>query len=50
MGEAQERIYRAPEDGVDVPSTDITSFVLENALQRADKPALIDGPTGRRLT
>src|SRR5215208_5421119 len=29
---------------------DVTSFVLEHAEARADKPALIDGPTGRELT
>jgi len=35
---------------VEIPETDVTSFVLEHAPERADKPALIDGPTGRTLT
>src|SRR5919109_1499232 len=29
---------------------DVSSFVLEHALERGAKPALIDGPTGRTLT
>jgi acyl-CoA synthetase (AMP-forming)/AMP-acid ligase II len=33
-----------------VPETDITSFVLADAADRGDKPALIDGPTGRTVT
>jgi acyl-CoA synthetase (AMP-forming)/AMP-acid ligase II len=35
---------------IQVPDTDITSFVLADAAARGDKPALIDGPTGRTLT
>jgi acyl-CoA synthetase (AMP-forming)/AMP-acid ligase II len=38
----------APE--VEIPTSDVTSFVLEFAAERADKPALIDGPTGRTLS
>jgi acyl-CoA synthetase (AMP-forming)/AMP-acid ligase II len=34
---------------IQVPDTDITSFVLADAAARGDKPALIDGPTGRTL-
>src|SRR6186713_1277315 len=50
MSAAEERIFCAPEAGVEVPRTDVTSFVLEHASERADKPALIDGPSGRELT
>src|SRR5918994_5551180 len=43
-------IYRSPEPDVEVPENDVTSFVLEHAAERGDKPALIDGPSGRELT
>ncbi len=43
-------IYRSDEPEVDVPVADVTSFVFEHADQYADKPALIDGPTGRVLS
>jgi acyl-CoA synthetase (AMP-forming)/AMP-acid ligase II len=45
-----EMIHRAPEPDVEVPRTDIASFVLANVEARAEKPALIDGPSGRTLT
>ena len=32
------------------PDSDVTSFVLERANELGDKPALIDGPTGRTIT
>jgi acyl-CoA synthetase (AMP-forming)/AMP-acid ligase II len=35
---------------LDFPPCDITSFVLDRAAERGDKPALIDGPTGRAIT
>jgi acyl-CoA synthetase (AMP-forming)/AMP-acid ligase II len=35
---------------MDYPETDVTSFVLERAQELGDKPALIDGPTGRTVT
>ncbi|HEX8067253.1 MAG TPA: 4-coumarate--CoA ligase family protein [Thermoleophilaceae bacterium] len=35
---------------LEIPDLDVTSFVLEHAGERAGKPALIDGPTGRELT
>jgi acyl-CoA synthetase (AMP-forming)/AMP-acid ligase II len=34
----------------EIPDTDVTSFVLEAAEGRGDKPALIDGPSGRTVT
>lgn len=35
---------------LDYPDTDVTSFVLERAEKLGDKPALIDGPSGRTIT
>ena len=35
---------------MDYPETDVTTFVLERAGELGDKPALIDGPTGRTIT
>ena len=43
-------IYSSPEPEVEVPSVDVTSFVLEEAQRRGEKPALIDGPSGRALS
>src|SRR5215210_674227 len=43
-------IFRAPEPPLQIPETALTPFLLESALRRGDKPALIDGPSGRTLT
>jgi acyl-CoA synthetase (AMP-forming)/AMP-acid ligase II len=43
-------IYTSPEPPVEVSDLDVTSFVLEHAAERGDKPALIDGPSGRELS
>ena len=43
-------IFRAPEPDVDIPDVALTPFLLERALTLGDKPAFIDGPTGRTLT
>ena len=43
-------IYRCPDPEVEIPVTDVTSFVLGSATERGDKPALIDGPSGRTVT
>jgi len=43
-------IYRGPEAEIEVPASDVTGFVLEHAGEHGDKPALIDGPTGRALS
>jgi acyl-CoA synthetase (AMP-forming)/AMP-acid ligase II len=43
-------IHTSPEPAIDVPDTDVTSFVLEHAAEHAEKPALIDGPSGREVT
>jgi acyl-CoA synthetase (AMP-forming)/AMP-acid ligase II len=42
--------YGAAAPEVEIPVRDVTSFVLEHATERADKPALIDGPSGRAIT
>ncbi len=34
----------------EIPEQDIASFVFASVPERADKPALIDGPTGRTIT
>ena len=43
-------IVRAPEQDVAIPDVALTPFLLERAVARGDKPAFIDGPTGRTLT
>ena len=43
-------IHRGPQAELDFPRSDVTSFVLEHARERGDKPALIDGPSGRTVT
>ena len=43
-------IHRGPYEDVEIPDTDVTSFVLERAGEYGDKPALIDGPSGRTVT
>jgi acyl-CoA synthetase (AMP-forming)/AMP-acid ligase II len=43
-------ILRSPHPDVTIPETPLTPFVLQGAGEFADKPALIDGPTGRTLT
>ena len=40
----------SPFAAVEIPQTDVTSFVLERAEELGDKPALIDGPSGRTIT
>jgi len=37
-------------ESFEFPDEDVTSFVLEHAAEFGDKPALIDGPTGRTIT
>ncbi|HJR45799.1 MAG TPA: 4-coumarate--CoA ligase family protein [Actinomycetota bacterium] len=43
-------IFRSPHDDVEIPDKSLSAFVLEHAAERGDKPALIDGPTGRTIT
>ena len=37
-------------ESFEFPDQDVTSFVLEHAAEFGEKPALIDGPTGRTIT
>jgi acyl-CoA synthetase (AMP-forming)/AMP-acid ligase II len=43
-------IHRSPLPDVTIPNMWLTDFVLQGGHGRPDKPALIDGPTGRTLT
>ena len=43
-------IYRGPEPDVEIPDVDVTAYVLEHAAERAGKPALVDGPSGRTMS
>jgi len=43
-------IIKGPYPDVNIPETALTPFVLHRAQELAGKPALIDGPTGRKLT
>src|SRR5262245_57433418 len=43
-------IFRAPEPDCEIPDVALTPLLLELAATRGEKPALIDGPTGRTLT
>jgi acyl-CoA synthetase (AMP-forming)/AMP-acid ligase II len=40
----------SPYGDIEIPDIDVPGFVLEGAAARGDKPALIDGPSGRTLT
>ncbi len=43
-------VYSSRFPPVAIPDTSVTAYVLQQATRLADKPALIDGPTGRTLT
>lgn len=43
-------IYRSPFPDVDIPVVSLPEFVLGRAAAHGDKPALIDGPSGRTLS
>ena len=43
-------IHRSPLPDVPIPDVPLTGYVLARAGELGDKPALIDGPTGRTLT
>jgi acyl-CoA synthetase (AMP-forming)/AMP-acid ligase II len=44
------KIYNSPYADAHIPVTSFTEFVLQKAVLQPDKPALIDGPSGRTLT
>jgi acyl-CoA synthetase (AMP-forming)/AMP-acid ligase II len=41
---------KSPYPDVEIPEVSLPEFVLGDAARRGDKPALIDGPTGRTIT
>jgi acyl-CoA synthetase (AMP-forming)/AMP-acid ligase II len=43
-------IVHSPYPDVDVPDVSLPAFVLADAAQRAGKPALVDGPSGRTIS
>jgi acyl-CoA synthetase (AMP-forming)/AMP-acid ligase II len=43
-------IFRAPEPPVAIPEVALTPFLLQHAAKRGDKPAFVDGTSGRTLT
>jgi len=43
-------IHRSNDPEIEVPDVDVSAFVFEHAAERGDKPALIDGPSGRTIT
>ena len=43
-------IYRSPYPDVEIPDMPLQDFLFEHAAKYTDKPALIDGPSGRTIT
>jgi acyl-CoA synthetase (AMP-forming)/AMP-acid ligase II len=43
-------IFKSPYPDVEIPKRPLTHFLLEQMASYGDKPALIDGPTGRTIT
>ena len=43
-------IYRSPFPDVEIPAVALHDFILANAVERGDRPALIDGPSGRTIS
>ena len=43
-------IFKSPHPAVSIPEIPLTHYVLRRAVELGDKPALIDGPTGRTYT
>jgi acyl-CoA synthetase (AMP-forming)/AMP-acid ligase II len=43
-------IVRGPYPDIEIPNSPLTPFVLRHAERLADKPAIVDGPSGRTLT
>ena len=44
------QIFRAPEPPLAIPEVPLTPYLLERAADRGDKPAYIEGTTGRTLS
>src|SRR5437867_2156837 len=49
-GDIAMTVIRSPYPDVAIPEVPLTDYVLEAAGEHPDKPALIDGPSGRTLT
>src|SRR5436190_13897245 len=45
-----EMIFKSPYPNIEIPDTPVASFILEHAQRFGDRPALIDGITGRTLS
>jgi acyl-CoA synthetase (AMP-forming)/AMP-acid ligase II len=43
-------IHTSTEPSVEIPNADVSSFVLADAEERSDRPALVDGPSGRTVS
>ena len=43
-------IFKSQQPDIDLPETDLTSVVFGRVDELGDKPALIEGTTGRTLT
>jgi 4-coumarate--CoA ligase len=43
-------VFASPLPEIEIPDVPLTDYVLAHAARLGDKPALIDGPTGRTLT
>ena len=43
-------IVTSDSPAVTIPEMPITDYVLRHAARLGDKPALVDGPTGRTIT
>ena len=43
-------VFRSLYPDVTIPETSLSAFTLAKATERGDKPALIDGPSGRTIT
>src|SRR5260221_13133369 len=43
-------IFRGPYPDVSIPEVSITDFIFQRTGEFKDKPALVDGPSGRTLT
>ena len=43
-------VIRSPFPDIEIPDMPLTEFVLARAGELGDKPALIDAPTGRRIS
>src|SRR5689334_15702581 len=50
VAQLAERIIRSGYPDVEIPDVSITECVLAHAAARGDKPALIEGASGRTLT